>query len=314
MRARSAATLVEVLVAIFVMGIGLLAILALFPIGAYRMAQAIQDDRMANIGLTSDAVATMWWPTTNQDVRHDSTVQAALATTNPGGPSWPVLVDPIGWRSFGGAASSPLASTSVVRCSVSFISSAPASNQDALCLRWFSILDDINFSNLGSAINNGLIERDIRYSWAYLCQAPNSSDLSVVNLTTIAFNRRPLSLSNATLSPPETSYSATFDMTRNVVTVNYGASGTLPNLRVGEWIMDATQAGNSAHAYFYRVVSIDDQGSSLGVEYEVQQPLRMFPGGGEAVAWTSTNTSNAGTVIVLEGVAEVFERGTGRLP
>ena len=45
MTRRSGVTLVEVLVAIFIMGIGLLALLTLFPIGMLRMAQAIRDDR-----------------------------------------------------------------------------------------------------------------------------------------------------------------------------------------------------------------------------------------------------------------------------
>ena len=44
---RAGVTLIEVLVAIFIMGIGLLALLTLFPLGALRMAKAIQDDRAA---------------------------------------------------------------------------------------------------------------------------------------------------------------------------------------------------------------------------------------------------------------------------
>jgi prepilin-type N-terminal cleavage/methylation domain-containing protein len=47
-------TLVEVLVAIFVSGIGLLALLTLFPLGALEMAQAIPDDRTA--ALADDAL------------------------------------------------------------------------------------------------------------------------------------------------------------------------------------------------------------------------------------------------------------------
>src|SRR5262249_30237619 len=44
MKRRSGVTLVEVLVAIFVMGIGLIALLTLFPIGMLRMARAIHDE------------------------------------------------------------------------------------------------------------------------------------------------------------------------------------------------------------------------------------------------------------------------------
>jgi uncharacterized membrane protein len=47
--------LVEVLIAILIMGIGLLALLTLFPLGAIEMAQAIRDDRTAAVA--ADAVA-----------------------------------------------------------------------------------------------------------------------------------------------------------------------------------------------------------------------------------------------------------------
>jgi hypothetical protein len=51
----SGVTLVEVLAAIFVMAIGLLSLLALFPLGALSMAQAIKDDRAATIAARADA-------------------------------------------------------------------------------------------------------------------------------------------------------------------------------------------------------------------------------------------------------------------
>ena len=47
--------LIEVLIAILIMGIGLLALLTLFPLGAIEMAQAIRDDRTAAVA--ADAVA-----------------------------------------------------------------------------------------------------------------------------------------------------------------------------------------------------------------------------------------------------------------
>jgi hypothetical protein len=55
---RTGATLTEVLVAIFVMAIGLLALLTLFPLGALSMAQAIKDDRTAHAGKNGSAIAS----------------------------------------------------------------------------------------------------------------------------------------------------------------------------------------------------------------------------------------------------------------
>jgi hypothetical protein len=49
MKRQSGTTLPEVLIAIFVLAIGLLGILSLFPLGAMRMAQAIKDDRCGTL-------------------------------------------------------------------------------------------------------------------------------------------------------------------------------------------------------------------------------------------------------------------------
>ncbi|MCI0703606.1 MAG: prepilin-type N-terminal cleavage/methylation domain-containing protein, partial [Planctomycetia bacterium] len=48
-RRRAGVTLLEVLTAIFITGVALLALLVLFPLGAMAMAQAIKDDRAGNI-------------------------------------------------------------------------------------------------------------------------------------------------------------------------------------------------------------------------------------------------------------------------
>ena len=59
MTRRSGMTLVEVLVAIFVMGIGMLALSTLFPLGALRMQKAIQDQRCVEAAANASSVWTM---------------------------------------------------------------------------------------------------------------------------------------------------------------------------------------------------------------------------------------------------------------
>lgn len=54
---RLGVTLLEVLIAIYIMGIGLLALLALFPLGMLSMAQAVQDDRVAVLAAESVALS-----------------------------------------------------------------------------------------------------------------------------------------------------------------------------------------------------------------------------------------------------------------
>jgi prepilin-type N-terminal cleavage/methylation domain-containing protein len=68
MRRRSGVTLIEVLVAIFIMAIGMLALLALFPLGALSMAQALKDDRCASAAVNAEAFAVA------HDIKHDVAV------------------------------------------------------------------------------------------------------------------------------------------------------------------------------------------------------------------------------------------------
>lgn len=120
-RKRPGATLIEVLVAIFVMGIGLLAILVLFPLGALNMAQAIRNDRCSQAAANAAAIAR-FLPHKNQTdptyaasgsqvnygLRSDPAVTGSGGGPNyyttpgnglppvTGGPSYPVYVDPSG--------------------------------------------------------------------------------------------------------------------------------------------------------------------------------------------------------------------------
>jgi len=50
-------TLLEILVVIYITGVGLLALLRLFPLGALEMARAIKDDRTAEIAAKASALS-----------------------------------------------------------------------------------------------------------------------------------------------------------------------------------------------------------------------------------------------------------------
>ena len=101
MHRRNAVTLVEVLVAIFIMGIGLMALLTLFPLGALSMAKAVRDDRAAAIAANGASQAVI------MDLRNDTAVGTAMTSPaslnasfgallppDPNGPSYPAFVDP----------------------------------------------------------------------------------------------------------------------------------------------------------------------------------------------------------------------------
>src|SRR5687767_14983631 len=61
MTRRAGLSLIEVLAALFIMGIGTMAILTLFPLGALTMAQAIKDDRTAQAAASADAYMRWYW-------------------------------------------------------------------------------------------------------------------------------------------------------------------------------------------------------------------------------------------------------------
>src|SRR5262245_55640106 len=164
---RNGVTLIEVLVAIFVMAIGLLALLTLFPLGALSMAQAIRDNRTGETAAGATAIIN------GKNLRFDPeilqirdpfnnpipfdpytcppapppplppTIWPGSRPLDPNGPSFPVLVDPNGFMS-------------LLQVSAHW---APANFPGVLCRRnvsfgggakfnrysWFNSLDDITF-------------------------------------------------------------------------------------------------------------------------------------------------------------------------
>jgi hypothetical protein len=327
---RSGATLLEALVAIFVMAIGLLALLTLFPLGALRMAMAITGQRCAEAGASAQAMSIM------MNVRNEPGLfnpadpfmnpgQAAAANALADGPSYPVFIDPIGWaNSFGTPSQTSLGGGSfIARRSVNFVTGAANARQAAY--QWFTCQDDINFENSVPGSGVGFSQpgtpqlllpppptsftRDVRYSVALLCQRPRYADATVVDTAIVVYNKRSTA-SVAGVSLPEYSYpTTTFNNVTNTITINYNAN-VPPPVRAGDWELDATPmnivAGQSttAHGYFYRIVGVNDLGNNT-TELEVETPLRGFP---------ANSTAYAGTAIILDGVAEVFQKGPARLP
>lgn len=333
---RSGTTLIEVLVAIFVTAIGLMGLLALFPLGAVNMAQAVKDSRCAQAAANAFALAEA------MDIRHDPLLvgvetdvfmdndQGKRPPANPDGPSYPVYVDPLGLFS-GMPPYLGRATPGIPRRTVSFVAPPAGSHSTSLggtgkglptALRDFSLLDDVNFVKDGpytgwacapSGIVHGVpapgnLQREGRYSWAYLLRRPRAWDKSVVDLTVIVYSGRPAGsgLGENTYAP------VTFATNSNVVRVYWGAGQEKPAVRAGSWVFDATMirpagAGGAhpapdPHGFFYRVVTVND-GIDSGKPY-VDLELQTTPKVG----------TTQGVLVVMEGVAEVFEKGPGWRP
>lgn len=343
---RQGVTLTEVLVAIFIMGIGLLSLLVLFPLGALQMAQAIRDDRCTHAGINARALADTMIPYTtsnnpNHTLKDDPfTVfpfYATPSTSNPSvtvsglplplpknGPSYPVYIDPIGVKltaSTVGAKFSPaggplfpvynnpqgISLGSIPRVCPSFMNLA-GSFQDLE--RWCIMTDDIQFQENGKPLLAGggsLVQRENRYSWAWLCRqrqnyAGTPPTPRGIATTVVVYDRRPFTIGPSGAPAGETvcSVPAGFSTTANTVTLTW-TSSVPPNLRPGTWILDATLqplVGSppvvaSPNGYFYRVVNTPViSGNTATVE------LHTFP---------RANSGANGVAVIMEGVAEVYE-------
>ncbi len=294
MKIRSGITLVEVLVAIFIMGVGLLAILVLFPIGALNMARAIRDDRAAHCGAQAEAIANMW------DLRHDPAVTAMLDSPPgmapiPRGdtPSYPVLIDPFGAPFLGSPLGDLGGSPGLRRVSPNGIPTPP--NGALIGDRWFTFLDDINFTPDGRPEGMPVsVQRYGSYTWTYIARRPQFGNKSLVDLTVLVYKGRP------TLTPgDEPTFNTSGNAGDSTLTLAI-TPGSEPDFRTGGYLLDTslvpTASGSTVAAQAYQVTDIVKDSGSWTLR--VEPPLR----------------NNVNTVALLESVIAVFEKGTGWQP
>jgi prepilin-type N-terminal cleavage/methylation domain-containing protein len=319
MRHRTGVTLIEVLVSIFIMGVGLLAILTLFPLGAYTMAQAVKDQRCAEAAANADAIAIY------RDMRNDATLRTALQNPGSGlpnlttvrgaleGPSYPVYVDPIGWQA--SRTNKPLgripagltvpptfSSPGVPRRNSGFTSNLN------LAVRWCSLHDDMEFTEGGLPKRIGTeVQREPQYTWAYLFRRPDASVQDIVDMTVVVYSGRPLQVvpdeDGATYGP------VAFQPDSNDIEVRWNPTRQQrPPVRKGGWVLDATvlRAANQPepHGFFYRVVNVADLPRDASGRDGVVLTLQTRPKKGTV----APDGTPYGVLTVMEYVAEVFEK------
>jgi hypothetical protein len=343
MSKRTGATLVEVLVAIFVMGIGLLALLALFPLGVLSMAQAIQDDRathsaadatslavITNLhrdGLNADGSTASGFPA--EAFTNPAVGNPAITAPDVNGPSWPVYVDAVGYVTAPGLYNQWVGGLQygIARRPATYVYDFQNPLQPTLnttkVLQWFTLPDDIRFGVNGAPAllpGTSTFDREGNYSWAYLLRRPRNGNTAAVNMDVIVYSRRALNLTQA-LTMPEYQYTGSVDLTAangrpNIITLQWTVGQNPPAVRAGGWILDATPRvtlGNQVtaapgHAQFYRVVGVNEVANNPYVlEVEIQDNVLTDPAN---TLGFPPGAASAGTFLVLDGVVEVFPRGT----
>lgn len=289
MTQRPGVTLTEVLVAIFITGIGLISLLALFPLGAANMKEAIKDQRTADAARIANSLARAF------NLRNDANVFPAYNTPGPApttGPSYMAYIDPQGFQVTGGGTVG--GATGVNRVIPSATLAGNFGNAQVI-QRWTTLQDEFNYDTSGAPLldGGGSVQRTGLYSWAWFCQQNRASTTnptpSGVNLTVVVYYRRPLTPSGSGLLE-EVPCTANFNTGSNVATLSW--SGTTPALKRGCWILDATTTP-SIHGYFYRVVAVNPTGPNSA---DVELHMNARAGG-------------RGTAIVMDSVVEVFEKG-----
>jgi hypothetical protein len=281
MTRRTAVTLMEVLVTMFIMAIGMLALLVLFPLGAVSMAHALKVDRCTSAASMAEQYAIA------KNVRHDPLVVSYFTNGLPptyNGPSFPVYVDPyavqVGLTTLG----------TIQRTAVSY---APTPQ---LVDYWFSLPNDITFLSTGTPdMSAGSVERGREYSWAYLLRRPQALSHESVDLSVVVYHKRPTSVPNV-----EQTYAASGVQGASGLVLSWNPATQSPNLKRGVWLLDTTPftGTNIPRADFYRVVNISDSGAGSAA-LDVQPNIIG---------------SSITQVVLMDDVAEVFRKGTSWQP
>lgn len=298
---RAGLTLVEVLVAIFIMGVGLLAIMTLFPLGILNYGQAMQDDRVAQAAANAAAIANLF------DLRNDSTISATFAQRSVSA----IYVDP--WYASIGVG--PLGGV-IPRVSVPTPTRAALYPQQPYWpppyAQWFSLMDDFVFDKngaptfSGNATAAGSIKNEGYYTWCYMLRRVpttalasgvvipgRTSEAFFTDMAIVVYKGRTTQSQDGENSMAINPVTITPGVDINTLVIP-AASGK-PAIRKTGWILDPNTG------FFYRVIS-NVQDNSGNSTLEIQTPFRALP---------SNSSYTVRSIVVMENVAEVIEKGYG---
>ncbi|WP_020475268.1 type IV pilus modification PilV family protein [Zavarzinella formosa] len=318
---RPAVTLMEVLIAIFILSIGMVSVMAFFPIGALNMIRSVRDQRCSQLATNSNTMLHVWWKDCwlSKDglimpeeiaSRSEPTIEALDTDPLTGlnilrtdtGPSHPVMIDPLGVNSYGTSLGGFITRTHLNNV---FATSASRRNQLRVC----TLPDDIAFDKNGEPSNiSGQFDRGYRYSCAWMMQREHNSNPYDVRVYTLTFDNRPIDLPEGDQVFPSSSLTLNDP---NSLTLS-SLSNALPRTKKGGWIMVAYHVtyplANAGVNFkpsrwvvsFHRTIAQEDALGGMGNlrMLTLEQPIQ-----------TPVNVDNV-QVVVFEKLVEVFDRGT----
>jgi hypothetical protein len=306
---RRGLTLTEALVAMFVAAIGMISLLALFPLGALQMGQALKDARCTETATNAEALLRSHWRIEVLEKQNDLAILTAFGTGT--GLSDPVFVDPIG------RLSTAANIASVANLPRQRVTTAAAFGT---AFRFCSLLDDVTFDESGRVgrydmMNNpipGSVERAGRYNWMAVLQRPNNGIAYEAKLTILVFDGRAAGFlaPNSELVYGDTSNATnsarvhSFVPGSSTLQLRFPATDVRPTIGKGRWLAIFTPANKLLT--FHRVVSIgEDNGNTTTTQFDIELQTPIPTGTATSLGHDPANCR----VIVLAGLAEVFERG-----
>lgn len=185
---RPGLSLVEVLATIFILAIGMVSVLVLFPVGALKVRQSLINERIALCAANGESS----FKVLNQTGYITDAILASgpmpFYAQTPDG-NYLAMID----QCADSAATGTYPASSTNSLSVFFATSIPPTqNQTQFKKIWFFLQDDIEWDNTGST--NGAFARGQAFSWAYLLRKNIKGPTPMFDLTILVYHGRSPSL------------------------------------------------------------------------------------------------------------------------
>ena len=296
-KSRSGLTLLEVLITIFVMGIGMLSVLTLFPLAARKIGMSIDMDRASQMAANASALAEIRGIRNTVNNYFNSLTPSAL-------PSEIVIFDEPGFE--GGAYT--MAGRTPTLFSTN-LSKAPFKAQLPLFNRNLAVSqDEYPFTDSGDPESGA--RRSERYSSAHLFRRQRLDDPKSLDSMILVFAGRPVDFGNRFDFPINITAGGTA-WNSDTITITDPATYTggdqlQPDRRIarGSWFMDLS---NKRWKRFYKVVSSDS--STAG---SLTLTLDRLIEDDDAIQGTSDDatTSSMTKIIWIDYMVDWFDRGS----
>ena len=278
-KSRSGLTLLEVLITIFVMGIGMLSVLTLFPLAARKIGMSIDMDRATQMAGNASALLSLpvnpGRPSIRQTIqqyfkfREDQARIAATANpallANLAKPSEVVHYDPAG---IAANQSSPLLG-SIVPISASVWT--PPNGWPNLSLNQVVSVDEYPFTDQGSPEPNS--RRSERYSSSYLFRRNRLDDETSMETVILVYAGRPydfgvgMETDLSSMLTPNANTEGSTELTFTNLP-GQGPGGPDRMFHRGSWIMDKDN-----WKIFYRVISVDTSTNRVAIDRALDKDL-----------------------------------------